>query len=212
MNSRTAPALRIVILAAGFSARLGQPKALARIHGTSLLERTIRMLAPWAAAKIIVVVPPRAGCYRVGRSAQAIDFIANRGRSHGLSSSVLRGLDRARHSAAVLLVPVDLVELDRRDIARLIGRWRGARRRVVARRVGVAAGTPLILPHWLIARTRGLTGDKGLRDLVRGFPVDCVSLVDMPSAGADVDTPRDLERARRRLRSCRPQSPHEARS
>lgn len=204
MNGRTVPALRIVILAAGFSTRLGQPKALARIHGTSLLERTIGVLTPFASARIIVVVPARAGRYRVGRRARGVDFLANTERSRGLSSSVLRGIDRARHSAAVLLVPVDLVDLHCRDVARLIARWRAHRRWVVARRVDLAAGTPLILPHWLIARTRELTGDTGLKDFVRGLPGESVSLVDMPSAGADVDTARDLERARRRLRPFRP--------
>ncbi len=204
MNGRTAPALRIVILAAGFSSRLGQPKALARIRGTTLLEKTIGVLTPFASARIVVVVPPKAGRYRVGQHARSVDFGANTQRSRGVSSSVLRGLDRARHCAAVLLVPVDLADLDRRDIARLIARWRANRRCVVARRVDVSAGTPLILPHWLIARARGLTGDKGLRDFVRGLPGEAVSLVDMPSAGVDVDTARDLERARRRLRPFRP--------
>jgi molybdenum cofactor cytidylyltransferase len=118
----------------------------------------------------------------------------------GLSSSVRRGITRARYSAAVLLLPVDLADLQRRDIARLIARWRGARRSVVARWVQARAGTPLILPRWLYARARGLAGDRGLRDLVRGLPNDAVSLVMLPSAESDVDTVRDLERARRRVR------------
>jgi molybdenum cofactor cytidylyltransferase len=201
MKAFTLPTLRIVVLAAGFSARLGKPKALARVHGSTLIERTVGLLAPFARpSKIIVVIPPGAARYRIGSHARSVAFIANPTRMAGLSSSVRRGITQARYSAAVLLLPVDLADLQRRDIARLIARWRGARRSVVARWVQARAGTPLILPRWLYARARGLAGDRGLRDLVRGLPNDAVSLVMLPSAESDVDTVRDLERARRRVR------------
>jgi molybdenum cofactor cytidylyltransferase len=196
----TLPALRIVVLAAGFSARLGKPKALARVHGLSLLRRTIRVLASFATASIIVVIPPGAARYKIGSSRRSVTFVANPHRASGLSSSVRLGVARARNSAAVLLLPVDLVELQRRDIARLIARWRGARRRVVAHRVQAGAGAPLILPRWLYARALGLVGDHGLRDLVRRLPTDIVSMVPLSSAESDVDTARDLARARRRVR------------
>jgi molybdenum cofactor cytidylyltransferase len=196
-----APRLRIVVLAAGFSARLGQPKALARIHGLSVLQRTIRTLSPFrTASSIIVVIPRRAARYTIGFPGRSVAFVANADRASGLASSVRLGLERARHSAGILLLPVDLVDLERRDIARLIARWRGARRRVAARRVEARAGAPLILPRWLYARASSIAGDAGLRELVRRLPRHAVSLTDMPSAELDVDTPEDLERARRRRR------------
>jgi CTP:molybdopterin cytidylyltransferase MocA len=134
MKAFTLPTLRIVVLAAGFSARLGKPKALARVHGSTLIERTVGLLAPFARpSKIIVVIPPGAARYRIGSHARSVAFIANPTRMAGLSSSVRRGITQARYSAAVLLLPVDLADLQRRDIARLIARWRGARRSVVAR-------------------------------------------------------------------------------
>lgn len=201
MKRGTSLTLRIVVLAAGFSTRLGQPKALARIHGHSVLHRTIRILLPFrAASRIIVVIPPRAVQYRLGSLRHSAAFVSNAERATGLASSVRLGVGRARHSAGILLLPVDLVDLQPRDIARLIARWRGARRRVIARRVDARAGAPLILPRWLYANALGIAGDTGLRDLVRGLPRHAVSLTDLPSAAPDVDTPRDLERARRRLR------------
>jgi CTP:molybdopterin cytidylyltransferase MocA len=57
-----------------------------------------------------------------------------------------------------------------------------------------------VLPHWLYPRAEELRGDRGLRDLVRRLPGSAVCLVAMPSAAPDVDTPADLERARRRVR------------
>ena len=139
-NSNVPAALRMVVLAAGFSARLGRPKALARVRGLSLIARTLRTLAPFATAPIIVVVPPRAARLRAELRGHASVLIANPLRNAGLSSSVRRGLRHARYEAAVLIVPMDLAHLERRDIARLIARWRGARRRVAARRIGTEGG------------------------------------------------------------------------
>jgi molybdenum cofactor cytidylyltransferase len=199
------PALRIVVFAAGLSARLGQPKPLARVRGVRLLQRTCRLLEPFAgSSRLIVVVPPRAARYRTGLDVRKIDFVTNRRRESGLSSSVHLGIKRARCSAAVLLLPVDLVDLSAADVARLMLRWRGARRKVVARGVrdhpatSGTPGTPLILPRALYGAALAVRGDQGLRDLVRSLPADHVRLVPLPSAALDVDTPQDLARARRR--------------
>ena len=199
-NSNVPAALRMVVLAAGFSARLGRPKALARVRGLSLIARTLRTLAPFATAPIIVVVPPRAARLRAELRGHASVLIANPLRNAGLSSSVRRGLRHARYEAAVLIVPMDLAHLERRDIARLIARWRGARRRVAARRIGTEAAAPLILPRRLYPRAVGIAGDIGLKTLVRDLPPRDIVLVNLASAAFDVDTARDLERARRHSR------------
>ena len=192
--------LRIVVLAAGFSTRMGRSKALARIHGVSLIRRTIAVLAPFAVKKIIVVTAPRSSRMRVELRGQHVTLVANPARALGLSTSVLRGLRVARFSGATLLLPMDLAELASRDISRLLSRWRSAQRRVTARRLGGRSSTPLILPRWLYPRVAGLAGDVGLRELLAALPADCRTLVDLPSAVRDVDTPQQLAAARRGAR------------
>lgn len=197
MKSYTLPTLGLVVLAAGFSRRLGRPKALATVRGKNLLTRTIQVLAAFSATRILVIAPVAASRYRIGISAGTATFVQNRRRAGGLSSSVRLGIHLSRYDSAVLLLPVDLVHLSKSDIGRLVARWRGSRRRVAARRIGSGAGTPLIVPHWLYARAAQLAGDEGLRDVIRRLPSSALSLVDMPSAITDVDTAQDLERARR---------------
>jgi molybdenum cofactor cytidylyltransferase len=200
------PKLQCVILAAGFSSRLGRPKALARVHGVSLLRRTLTLAARFTSAEIILVVPRRAARLAVEARGLGVVFTVNSHRADGLSSSVRRGIAQARHSAALLLLPVDLATLQQRDVARLISRWRAAPRRVIATRIERPAGTPhggipLILPRRLYARAREIQGDIGLRELVGGLPADERVLLNLPSAARDVDTPEDLRAARRRLRA-----------
>ncbi len=198
--TNAAAGVRLVVLSAGFSTRLGSPKALARIRGVTLLRKTVRTLAPLAAARIIVVLPPRATRARAEIRGERVEVVVSRRRSQGLSASVKSGLFRARFSAAALMLPVDLPWLERREVARLIARWRSSRRTVVARRVGGRAGTPLILPRRLFAGAQRIGGDFGLRTLVNALPEGELELVELPSAAPDVDTPEDLERARRRRR------------
>jgi len=179
MIAATLPRLHVLILAAGFSTRLGRPKPLARVAGRTLLRRTLSVVARAAPGKIVVVIPRHGARYRIAL---------------------------ARYSPAILLLPVDLAALEQRDVARLISRWRSARRCVIARRIGqrgemARGGVPLILPRWLYPRALAVSGDVGLRDLVNGLPAPQRVLLNLPSAALDVDTPQDLRAARRRPRS-----------
>jgi molybdenum cofactor cytidylyltransferase len=205
MNGVTLSGLQFVIMAAGFSSRLGQPKALARVRAVSLLRRTLLLVAGLSSLEIIVVVPPGAARYRNEARGLKTAFAVNSRRGDGLSSSVRRGIGRARYSPALLLLPVDLAILQERDLSRLISRWRSARRRVIARRLGEDGdggtpfgGVPLILPRWLYSRALQVTGDIGLRELVNGLPAEQRVLLNLPSAALDVDTPQDLRAARSR--------------
>ncbi|MGO9624090.1 MAG: NTP transferase domain-containing protein [Steroidobacteraceae bacterium] len=209
MNASPLSQLRIVVLAAGYSRRLGTPKALARMHGASLLRRTALMLTKLVRSQLIVIVPPRAARLRVELRRIPAVLCANSRRSEGLASSVRLGLSRAKFSAGVLIVPVDLAALERRDLRRLIARWQAARRRVAARRIGTLdgihgdargdarGGTPVILPKGLFAAAAGSKGEIGLRDMIARLAPEQRILIDLPSAAFDVDTAEDLTRARR---------------
>jgi molybdenum cofactor cytidylyltransferase len=199
--------MNVVILAAGFSTRLGHPKALARVRNLSLLRRTLTLAASIGAARVIVVLPRRAARYRIEARGLKVIFAVNPRRADGLSSSVRRGVAQARYSPALLLLPVDLVNLQSRDLVRLIARWRAARRCVIARRIADPRGTahggvPLILPRWLYSRALAVTGGIGLRELVGTLPEQQRVLLNLPSAEMDVDTPQELRMARRSLRGC----------
>jgi molybdenum cofactor cytidylyltransferase len=201
MNGVYPRGLQIVVLAAGFSSRFGGLKALARLRGVSLLRRTLCVARSVGAARIIVVVPRNAARYRVEARGMNVHWAVNSRRAQGLSSSVRRGIAEARYSSAVLLMPADLIHLKSRELRRLVVRWQSAPRRLIARRLGFLGVAPLILPRWLYPRALTLTGDVGLRELVGELPEGSRVLVSVPSAGWDVDTPKNLQDARRRFRS-----------
>ena len=200
MNSFDIAKPQVVILAAGFSTRLGQPKALARIRGVSLLRRTLALLTPFSAGPPVVVVPSRAAQrYRQGFLRSEAVWVCNSRRALGLSTSVRAGIRAARYAAAVLILPVDLPALTAGDVARLVASWRRHRRQIVARRSGGRALTPLIVPRRWLPDAGGITGEGGLREWVAGLPAQQRILVELCSAKFDVDTRADLAAARRRF-------------
>lgn len=200
MNASGRSRLQIVILAAGRSSRLGTPKALARVHGISLLRRTLLTVDGLSALRPIVVHARNSPRHFIEARSIQCRFVINTRPADGLSRSVRLAIKLSQHSPGVLLLPVDLVRLRRRDLQMLILRWFASRRRVAARRLGRQAATPLILPRWLYPRASALSGDRGLRDLVGALPAQTRVLVDLPSAASDVDTPEDLRAARLILR------------
>jgi molybdenum cofactor cytidylyltransferase len=193
--------LQIIVLAAGFSSRLGQSKALVRVHGVSLLRRTLIAAAGLKGPPITVVIPRKAAQYRREGRGMRVDWAVNMRRAQGLSSSVRVGIAAARHSAGILILPADLANLKSRELKRLVHRWQAAPRCLIARRIDLSGGIPLILPHWLYRRALTIDGDAGLRHLVGQLAADQRVLIELPSAAADVDTPEQLHNARRRYRS-----------
>ena len=201
MKSNALCRLQIIVLAAGFSSRLGQNKALARVHGVSLLRRALTTAASLGASRITVVIPRHAARYRREARGLPVNWAVNTRRAQGLSSSVRAGIAAARRSAAILIMPADLAGLKGRELQRLVHRWRAAPRRLAARRIDRSGGIPLILPRRLYGKALAIEGDTGLRHLIGELPADQRVLVELPSAAADVDTPEDLRNARRRYRS-----------
>ena len=198
MIARQLSGLQIVVLGAGFSSRLGWPKALTRIHGVSLLRRTVSVLARVTRQAVVVVTPPRATHMRLELRGHRVSLLANPRRFEGLSTSVALGLRKCRYSSATLFLPVDLAELSAKDIKRLISRWRGSKRRVVARSMAGRASIPAILPKFLYPQAGLLAGDIGLRNLLSELRMEQRALLELPSAVRDLDTPQDLADARRR--------------
>jgi molybdenum cofactor cytidylyltransferase len=208
MSAPSLPGPQIIVLAAGFSARLGQPKALAHLRGMSLLRRVLQCAATLTTARVIAVVPRNAVRYRAQARGMKVTFVENSARHAGLSGSVRRGIVTARCSRAVLLMPVDLPNLKSRELSRMIRRWRAAPRCVIARRIRARdtapfGAAPLILPRRLYPRALVIAGDVGLRELIAQLPANDRVLVDMPSAAWDIDTPEDLRAARHSFRSQR---------
>ncbi|HEY3518768.1 MAG TPA: NTP transferase domain-containing protein, partial [Gammaproteobacteria bacterium] len=108
----------------------------------------------------------------------------------GMATSLLAGLAAVpRRAQAALVLLVDQPRVDAAALHRLVSAWRRRPGVPAAARYAGRAGVPAVLPrrHW--REVRALRGDEGARALLRDRRV---TVVEMPEAALDVDTPEDL--------------------
>jgi len=186
------------LLAAGGSQRLGTPKQLVRRHARPLLVHAIRAAhAALPDGPLVVVLGAEASRLRlvVRRTAPGATVVTNSRWAEGLATSLNAGLSAVSPATrAILVTLVDQPNVDARALRRLLRAWRRKPGVPAAARYDERAGVPAVLPRRSWRAVRTLSGDSGARGLLRGAAA--LTLVDMPEAALDIDTPADLAKLR----------------
>ena len=174
-----------VVLAAGASTRLGQPKQNVRLGGESLLERTVRIAHLAALEPIFVVV----GAGQTHSLNPHAIILVNESAAEGMASSVRTGIAAAiaaQVDGAVILAcdQPAVTEAHLRELA-------DSRDEVVASAYAGRKGVPAYFPRSAFTELMELRGDSGARDLLREARAILLS-----NGELDIDTAEDLKRAR----------------
>ncbi len=182
-----------LLLAAGDGSRLGQPKALVELAGSTLAERGVALLRDGGAEPVLLVT----GAVPV--EIPGVVSVRNPDWATGMGSSLVTGLRAldASDATAVVIALADQPLVGAEAVRRLIAAHAKGAAVVVAAYNGKPRNPVLIArEHWaaVIAMT---AGDAGARTFLRARP-DLVSLVECADTGSpdDVDTPEDLARVR----------------
>jgi molybdenum cofactor cytidylyltransferase len=193
----TAAGFRVsaVVLAAGASTRLGEPKQLVSVRGESLLRRTAWLAAEAGCAPVFVVLgyeAERMGAELEGLNATAV---TNEAWAEGMGSSLRRGMEAVvrmePQPAGVLVLVCDQPRLTVEHLRKLLEEHRGTA--VTASLYAGRAGVPAVFSQELYSELAGAKGDRGARDLIRSHASQ-VRGIPWPGGEVDVDRPEDLER------------------
>lgn len=191
--------LRVVLLAAGASERLGEPKALVDLGGVSAIERLLHACGD---PNPLIVGGAHAEAIRavVGDRAEVIDhpgWATGRTGSVARAASHLKGYD-------LLLAPVDCPLVPAHVFDALRSAWgeAGSPARGWLAPLDTASGRhghPVCFGAALAAEVTQLNPEHPLRELrdaatpLLQVEIDCSEVLD------DLDTPEDLRRLRERL-------------
>jgi nicotine blue oxidoreductase len=166
---------------------------LARYRGRPLLAHAIEAArGALPRAPLIVVVGDAALRLMlvVRRTQCGARIVSNPGWKQGMATSLRAGLGAVpRGTQAALVLLVDQPRVDAAELTRLVAAWRRHPGVPAAARYAGRAGVPAVLPRRYWRAARALRGDEGARALLRDRSV---TLVEMPEAALDVDTPADL--------------------
>ena len=181
-----------VILAAGESKRMGEPKLLLKIGGKRVIEWIADSFES-VVDELIVVLGHKPELLIPALKELGLRWIVNENYRAGMASSFRKGLEQLRNCDAVFLALGDQPFVDRDFLAKAINAWkRGAK--IVSPIYRGKKGHPVLFDRGLFGEILALGKHETIRDVVHRHS-DERHLVEAGEwAVIDLDTPEDLRK------------------
>ncbi len=178
----------IVILAAGASRRLGEPKQLLRLSGKSLLRRAAEEALAVDVACVVVVLGAYAEKMIPELEGLNVQIAENHDWQEGMASSIRAGIGALQKQQvnAALLMLCDQPLIERDFLQEMMTVWRRLSVPVVAAGYGNAVGAPALFESMLFDDLIKLRGESGARQLICQHQHE---VVPCPAGLVDIDTP-----------------------
>lgn len=185
-----AAVISVIVLAAGESKRMGQPKLLLSLSGSTILEQTIDNFLGSAASEVIVVVGDRAQAMTNLIAGRPVKVAVNLAYHQGMSTSIASGLGLiSPKSQAVMLVLADQPFVDSLTVNHLIAAWDSHNQGIAVPVYRGRRGHPVIFAIKYKAALLRLKGDVGAKEIIRQHPDDILEVaVDCAGINLDIDT------------------------
>ena len=190
----------LILLAAGPSSRLGEPKQNLRYEGETLLERAVHTALASVCKPIMVILGAHAETLQPKLHDLPVQVVRNPDWPEGMASSIRRGIAAMNEhtpnlDGAVLMVcdqpfvtPVLLDEMVEQK--RLHGHG------IIACAYQDTLGTPALFDKQFFPELMALEGQEGAKKLLFQH-AEVVTPMGFPLGNFDIDTPQDYEALRK---------------
>ena len=188
--------LAAIVLAAGASTRLGQPKQLLELQGKPLVVRACEAVLGAGIKNIIVVVGAHADRVRAILAKQPVHIVENPVWAEGMGASIRAGIATvAGDTDGALIALCDQPYFSAQAVEKLLAAWDATDTpdAIVAARYAGRAGVPAIFGRDYFAQLRALAGAEGAKRILSDNARN-LRPVDLPELAVDVDTPEDWAR------------------
>jgi len=183
-----------VILAAGGSSRLGQPKQLLSFRGETLVARVVRVAMKSGCDPVVVVVGENGNQIRTVLEGPGPTIVENAEWPRGIGTSIHCGLLAcADRIDAVVLLTCDQPFVDAAHISKLIATQATTGKAVVASAYAQTLGVPALFDRTCFDALLALPPDAGAKSLISARSKDAAAVA-FEEAAIDIDTPADFER------------------
>jgi molybdenum cofactor cytidylyltransferase len=185
--------LAAVVLSAGESSRMGQPKALLPIGGQTFIERIVSVLKEAGLEKIFVVLGQNAGSMAQKIAHLPVSVLVNPDYTKGQLSSLqiaVRHLRADEDCHGMLVHLVDHPYIDVALVNLLLQHFQESGKRIVVPRFGGKRGHPVIFARSLFDELLKAPLDQGAKAVVNAHRAETLE-VDTADEGItlDIDTP-----------------------
>jgi molybdenum cofactor cytidylyltransferase len=182
-----------IVLAAGGSTRMGQPKQLLPIDDQPMVRHLTEIVADSGLEQVIVVTGANARAVEAALIGLPVDLARSESWSEGMSCSMRSGLRALRSEVqAVLIVLGDQPGLTAALLQSLVARYQATRAPIVAPVYRGRRGNPVLFDRALFPELLAVQGDRGGRALIDRYQDRMEQVeVDDPAVVMDIDSPRD---------------------
>jgi molybdenum cofactor cytidylyltransferase len=188
-----------VILAAGESSRLGQPKQLLRFQGKTLIRRMIEAASDADCSPIAVVLGSDSDRIKDELNDSPAAFVENAEWRNGIGSSIRAGVQRLIADApdleAILLLVCDQPFVDATSIKKLSSIRDETKKQIVASRYAETLGVPAMFDRSCFQELLLLDDGTGAKSIILRDP-GRVGEFPFPDGVIDIDTAADYEKLR----------------
>lgn len=183
----------LILLAAGQSARMGQPKQLLPFQGRPLIRHACEVALASTCRPVVVVIGERAAQMRTALAGLPVEICENVNWAQGIGSSIHAGVQIADTGNwdALVLALADQPMIRPEIYDELVKRHAP----VVASQYAGTVGVPALFTRCMFPALLALDPNQGCKSVILANRQTAV-LVDCPEAEVDVDTPEDYQRLR----------------
>jgi molybdenum cofactor cytidylyltransferase len=185
-----------IILAAGASSRMGQPKQLLAWNGRPLVRGAAEVALAAKLDPLLVVIGYAQAQVEEALAGLPLRLIANPDYAAGQSTSLRAGIDALGQAAdAVVVLLGDQPFVTVAIVEQLVDEWHSSGALIVAPTYAGQRGNPVLFARAIFPELLTVQGDQGARTVLAADRAR-VRLVafDDPRPLADIDTPEDYER------------------
>lgn len=187
----------IVILAAGNSSRLGEPKQLLQFNGQSLIRHITGAALDIVGQNAIVVTGANSGLIETELADLPCQRVFNAAWPEGMSASIKTGIHalQSQHPdvKGVILAVSDQPFVSAKIFNALIDTFEETANGIVASKYSDSLGTPAFFAASYFSALLKLTGAEGAKKLFKHYSDD-VSTYAFPQGSVDIDTQEDYKR------------------
>ena len=184
-----------IVLAAGASSRMGQPKPLLEIDGVSFLERAIKLLRAAGCRYVVAVVNDKDDWITRLADANGAAVILNEDAGSEQIDSLRLGIANLPEGYdGVVVLPVDFPRIQQETVNRLVAEFNSQRASVLNPAYNNEVGHPVIFSSDVAAELLQPNLPDGARTIIEQHATDARTIaVDDPGILIDVDTPADFQ-------------------
>ena len=184
-----------IILAAGYSSRMGKIKALLPFGNHTLIERLIYNFKNAKIDKIIVVLGYQKEIISTNIKNLDIQIVHNQNFDDGMYSSVVSGVRASTDCDAFFICPTDYPLIDKSTLKIMIDRYNSYPEKVIYPVYNEKKGHPPLIDKSVIPDILSSSGDGGLKNVLSKYnDMACYLPVDDPYILMDMDTPSDYQK------------------